>query len=519
MKNLSKILIATSLVAFASCEPDFDEPVEDFVVTSGEADFSKYIALGNSLTSGYSDNALFSSGQVNSYPNMLATQMAMAGGGSFAQPLMPDDIGGFTNLGVAGRMTLQLVDGSLTPVSTPAQSPLTPASGGPFGNMGVPGAKSYHLLAPNYGDPAGIGTYANPYFVRFASSSTTTVLADAAAQAPTFVSLWIGSNDVLSYATSGGVGTNQMAANNTDVTTYGSNDISHPQVVAGSIQMILETLINQGGAKGAIANVPGITNIPFFTTVPYAPLDPSNPSFGAMIPALNAQFGQLNAVFDYLGVPERKVVFNTDAASAVVIEDETLPNLFDQIRSVLVSQGMDMGTATILADTYKQSRQATSDELMIFTSQTVIGQINTDRVAELMAMGVPQEQAAQLSVNGITYPLTDNWVLIPSEIQAINAATDAYNAAIQQLANNYGLAFVDANRALEQLNTESGITYFGNTYTATYVSGGAFSLDGVHLSAKGYAVVANYFIDAINLKFGSTLRNVNPNNYPGVVIP
>ena len=517
MKNLSKILIATSLVVFASCEPDFDEPIEDIVVSSGDANFSKYIALGNSLTSGYSDGALFSSGQINSYPNMLATQFAMAGGGSFAQPLMPDDIGGFNGPApyfADGRLRLVInpETGSLGPVATPAESPFTLATGGPFGNMGVPGAKSFHLVINGYAT-------LNPYFGRFASSASTSVLADAAAQAPTFISLWIGGNDVLSYATSGGVGTNQMAANNTDVTTYGSNDISHPQVVAGSIQMVLETLINQGGAKGAIANVPGITNIPFFTTVPYAPLDPSNPSFGAMIPALNAQFGQLNAVFDFLGAPERKVVFNTDAASAVVIEDETLPNLFDQIRAVLVSQGVDTGTATILADTYKQSRQATSAELMIFTSQTVIGQINTDRVAALMAMGVPQEQAAQLSVNGITYPLTDNWVLIPSEIQAINAATDAYNAAIQQLANNYGLAFVDANNALEQLNTESGITYFGNTYTATYVSGGAFSLDGVHLSAKGYAVVANYFIDAINMKFGSTLRNVNPNNYPGVIIP
>ena len=240
MKNLSKIFIASSLVVLASCEPDFDEPIEDIVVTSGDANFSKYIALGNSLTSGFSDNALFISGQQNSYPNMLANQFAMAGGGAFAQPLMPDDIGGFTNLGVDGRLTLQLVEGSLSPVPTPAQSPLTPASGGPFGNMGVPGAKSYHLIAPGYGNPSGIGSTANPYFVRFASSPTTTVLADAAGQQPSFFTLWIGNNDVLSYASSGGVGTAQMAANNTDVTTYGGNDISHPNVVAGSIQMVLE---------------------------------------------------------------------------------------------------------------------------------------------------------------------------------------------------------------------------------------------------------------------------------------
>lgn len=518
-KNFSKILFASSLVIMASCDPDFEDPIEDIVVTSGDADFSRYVALGNSLTSGYTDNALFKSGQENSFPKMLADQMALAGGGAFVQPLMPDDIGGFSNLGVAGRMTLQLVNGSLTPVPTPAQSPLTPATGGPFNNMGVPGAKSYHLLAPGYGNPAGIGSTANPYFVRFASSPNASVIGDALAQNPTFFTLWIGNNDVLAYATSGGVGTNQMAANNTDYTTYGSNDISHPAVVAGSIQLMLEKLVNEAGAKGAIANIPSITDIPYFTTVPYAPLSPANPNFGPMIPALNTQFSQLNAVFDYLGVPERKIVFNTNAASAVVIEDETLVDLSAQIYAVLTSQGVDAGYASILANTYKRSRQATPQDLLVFTSQTVIGKVNADRVAQLMAMGVPQEQAAQLSINGITYPLTDQWVLTATEKNEIIAATQAYNAAIAQLAANYNLAFVDAYQAMKDLASNSGITYFGNTFTTTYVSGGAFSLDGVHLTGRGYAVVANYFVDAINQKYGSTLRNINPNNYPGIAIP
>ncbi len=518
MKNLSKILIAASLAAFISCNDDFENPVEDIQVTSGGADFSKYVALGNSLTSGFTDNALFISGQENSYPNMLATQMVMAGGGTFTQPLMPDDIGGFSNLGIAGRLKLIInpETGSMGPVATPALSPLTMV-GSSVNNMGVPGAKSFHLLAPGYGNPAGIGSYANPYFVRFASSPGTTVLADAAAQQPTFFSLWIGNNDVLSYATSGGIGSDQTG--NADYTTYGSNDISDPTVVAGSIQAILEVMRNQVGAKGVIANIPSITDIPYFTTVPYAPLSPTNATFGPMIPALNAQFGQLNAVFDYLGVPERKIMFNTDAASAVIIEDETLTDLSAQIRAVLISQDVDAGMATILADTYKRARQATPADLLIFTSQTVIGQINTTRAGELMAMGVPEEQAAQLSVNGITYPLTDQWVLIPSEKQAVINATNAYNAAIRQLATAYDLAFVDAHAAMQQLSSQSGITYFGNTYTTTYVSGGAFSLDAVHLTGKGYAVVANFFIDAINQKYGSTLRNVNPNNYPGVIIP
>ncbi|MFA7448980.1 MAG: G-D-S-L family lipolytic protein [Weeksellaceae bacterium] len=520
MKNLSKIFIATSLVVFASCDPDFDNPVEDFVATSGDADFSKYVAIGNSLTSGFTDNALFISAQNSSYPNMMAERMAMAGGGVFTQPMMPDDIGGFADFGIAGKLTLQIVNGALAPVPTPAQSPFNMATGGPFNNMGVPGAKSYHLLAPGYGNPGGIanGT-ANPYFARFATSPNTSVLADAAAQQPTFFTLWIGNNDILSYATGGGVGVDQNAAGNMDPTTYSGTDISHPAVVAGSIQAVLETLVNQGGAKGAIANIPSVTDIPYFTTVPFAPLSPANPGFGPMIPALNTQFGQLNAVFDYLGAPERKVVFNTDAASAVVIFDDSLADLSAQITGVLMAQGMDQGTATIMGMTYGQSRQANAQDLMVFTSQTVIGQVDMARVAALMQMGVPQEQAAQLSVSGVTFPLEDKWVLTKTEKEAVAIATTAYNAAIKQLAMDYNLAFVDANQAMKDLSSNSGLTFYGNTYTTTYVSGGAFSLDAVHLTGKGYAVVANYFINAINTKFGSTLRNVNPNIYPGVIIP
>ncbi|MNY80078.1 hypothetical protein D3C86_2209820 [compost metagenome] len=50
--------------------------------------------------------------------------------------------------------------------------------------------------------------------------------------------------------------------------------------------------------------------------------------------------------------------------------------------------------------------------------------------------------------------------------------------------------------------------------SSTYVTGGAFSLDGVHPSGRGYGLIANIFIDAINAKYGSTLRHVDLALYP-----
>ena len=82
MKKIFLSGIAASLLFAVSCKTDFDNDTQDVVVTSGDANFSKYIALGNSLTSGYRDGTLYSSGQNESYPSMIAQQMKLAGGGA-----------------------------------------------------------------------------------------------------------------------------------------------------------------------------------------------------------------------------------------------------------------------------------------------------------------------------------------------------------------------------------------------------------------------------------------------------
>ena len=78
---------------------------------------------------------------------------------------------------------------------------------------------------------------------------------------------------------------------------------------------------------------------------------------------------------------------------------------------------------------------------------------------------------------------------------------------------------MDTNAKMVELGKSSGIQYNGVNYSTTFVTGGSFSLDGVHLTGKGYAVIANEFIKAINAKYKSNLRQVNPNNYSGVKFP
>ena len=192
MKKFYAFLLAFGIL-FWSCEdddfvvPDIPDP-DPITYTSGSANFSNYVSVGNSLTAGLSDAALFVDGQTASYPNMLAGNFALAGGGNFTIPFMADNLGGLTLGGMpisGNRLFLDFSSGSPTPTPVAGQG-MTEVSNvltGPFNNMGVPSAKSYHLLAPGYGNVAGVSMgLANPFFARMASSPDATILGDEEAQ-------------------------------------------------------------------------------------------------------------------------------------------------------------------------------------------------------------------------------------------------------------------------------------------------------------------------------------------------
>lgn len=482
------------LFVFAACNDDDDDQRENKVdLDAGTADFTRYVSLGNSLTAGYTDNALFIASQNNSYPNMLAGKFAKIGGGAFTQPMTNDNIGGLLLGGNVIAAPRLFFNGS-----GPAVLPGVPTTevsnimAGPYSNMGVPGAKSFHLLANGYGNIAGLPSLANPYFVRMASTPNASVLEDAMSQDPTFFSLWIGNNDVLGYATTGGDGTNPI----TDEATFNF-----------AISTLISTLTSNG-AQGIVANIPSVTSAPYFTTVPFNPLSPSNPDFAAQIPLLNATFAQLNQAFAFLGVPERSVVYSETAPSPVLIYDESLTNITPQLAQVLVAGGLDPQTAGLLANQFGQSRQATAADLLVLPSSTIIAQLNNEYFQQLVSLGVPPAQAGQLAVNGVTYPLRDKWILTPTEQSEVANATSVFNSTIKSAAEGAGLAFLDANALMTRLST-TGIQSGNFVLTSNLVTGGAFSLDGVHLTARGYALVANEMMKAIDDTYGSNFEEAD----------
>lgn len=253
-------------LCLAGCKPSLDEPK----YTSGDADFSSYVAIGNSLTAGYMDNALTLEGQLQSYPSLLAKQFKLAGGGDFKQPLVnPGNGFGFdfvTQLSV-GKIILMNVlncageyDVDLMTLSGNQNDKIWIGNQGPFNNMGIPGAKSFNLYSQLFGKG---GVAGNPYFYRIASDTggtsglSSTVLGDASLLDPTFFSLWIGGNDVLWYGIAGGE----------------PNGVSFYEITPVSqFEAAIDTIISDltaNGTKGLVANIPDIEDLPYFSTIPY----------------------------------------------------------------------------------------------------------------------------------------------------------------------------------------------------------------------------------------------------------
>jgi len=206
------IFLSVLFLGLMACETDVENPGAIYPdayldIDSGDADFSTYVAMGESITAGFSDNSLFAAAQMNSYPNIMAGVMSMAGGGEFTQPYVSDNVGG---INVGGQQFWgprayfdgagpALVSGSITTEATSVEA-------GPYSNMAMPLAAAITYVAPGVGSMEGLmAGLANPWFVRTASSNGATMVGDAMMQQPTFVTLVPG-NDFANYALFGASG-------------------------------------------------------------------------------------------------------------------------------------------------------------------------------------------------------------------------------------------------------------------------------------------------------------------------
>ncbi len=265
MKKTLYLVIA--FAAISCTKTQFDE----FEVDAGSANFTNYIAVGNSLTQGIQDAGLHNEygQQDNSYPAILARQMKLSTPGmNFVQPTVTGDGSGYKHL--------EWINGELEVTDVPAD-----ASWSSYGdqsikynNLGISGIRLTDCVPGTALFSSSINQVIcsqnpNGAFLDFGTVLTNEIsyLDHIEASNATFFTNWLGNNDVLGWATNGGDdGVVNTGLSAPFPATLAVTEMTDPGVFREKYDAILDAFQIMG-AKGVCATIPDVTSIPFFTTV------------------------------------------------------------------------------------------------------------------------------------------------------------------------------------------------------------------------------------------------------------
>ena len=229
--KMKKYIYISFVIAIlgSSCKPE----LTDYAPSKGNADFTKYVCIGDAVGAGMQKVALSRECQEYSFPKMLAQQFALVGmKGEFKQPLMPE--GSEMSLGTApngnpspgaafvigndclGDKNIDVDfwrEYSYVNDLSKLLTMLTPVNNdGPFNNLCICGAKSYHLVDANYGVTQDVITdlfsgkgveKTNPLYFRMTGGAQKSIVDLACEQRPTFFTISMSLYEWAGYAFAG----------------------------------------------------------------------------------------------------------------------------------------------------------------------------------------------------------------------------------------------------------------------------------------------------------------------------
>src|SRR5690606_6469993 len=179
---------------------------------------------------------------------------------------------------------------------------------------------------------------------------------------------------------------------------------------------------------------------------------------------------------------------NTKGVVATIPDVTTIPflNTVTTARLNAAVEAASEGKAkNVFIATKTGPRIATDADLFVLTFPTAL-------------LGTRNEQQIPYGMHPLN-PIEDKYVLDKAEVVEVSGRVKAFNDKIKAIADSKQLAVADVHAFLNKVKT--GYNYNGIHISAAFITGNAFSLDGVHLTPMGNAIVANLFIDAINAKY------------------
>jgi lysophospholipase L1-like esterase len=459
-------IIGSIACLFAACKPSTNITTP---TSAGEATFTNYLAIGNGFTAGYGDSSLTVSGQLHSYPQRLFEQFSTVpesdyrrAQGPFVHPLLFTDNGYPNAKKILGYSYNNCTaDTMLWPVDYPGFAMDTRddqrfTSTVNAGQINNIGVPGIRVVDYMVG---GYHINHNRYAWRFFNEPTN------AAYTPL---------DELSY---------RVRTQHPTFFSFwlGTNDVLDYALAGG-----------QGNGTGHALPV----SLNYFSTN-----DISN---------YNIFFKTYDTVL--------KVALHTGAEGVLInVPDVTKMPYF----TAVPARGLHITRQSHADSLHQFYFSATWQKAFEVGDNFFIIRDNGNNVrqaipGELILMSVPLD-----SINcagwGSTTPIPAQYVLTTDELQHIRTATDIFNSHIREQAALWHLAYVDMNAFMATLTP--GYAYNTINYTGNFISGGAYSLDGIHPTPRGYALIANHIIASINSFYNARIPGTDANKYPGVIFP
>ena len=428
------------------------------VVDAGTADFTKFIAIGDGHTAGYMDDGLSLDGQKNSLGAMIQQQLMMAGAPAIEMPWMSDQ-----NIGLSLNGLSRLILGYKTDCQ--GISSLSPVRVSLQGETSALTSSAYNPSKKysNFGVPG----------VRMI--------------------------DMVSTA----FGNINLPQHNPFFARMSKDQFNLPG--SGNYSSVQENIFD-GGYPTFCSIYLGIEDV-----LPYArsgatqhPMSPlaGFPGVGfeeSLTQLCEQLYGQhVNAVIATIPNISDWPFFNTIPYNGLTLDAEKAASL-NQIYNPI-------GISFVVG----------ANPFMVADPNAGMFGVRPAVPGEKILLTAPLD-SVKCNQMGSIFPFRNEFVLTTDELATIQLRIEAFNAVIRQKATTYGFALVETGDFYDKLTT--GFTYNGATLSAKFVSGGAFSLDGIHLNPRGNALLANEFIKAINKKFSAKIPLINALNYNAILFP
>ncbi len=411
------------------------------VQSSGDANFAHVVTIGDNFMAGYGNGVLNQNNQQHSVAAFVGKQLSAVTGATFVQPLMPAGNGVGPN---AKTWESDFVTNYRLGYRTYTCDPTPTFS--PLKDLASYAQSTQYFSAFTGGT---INDYSAPF-------TTASDIANAA-----------GTNLYLNrFAPAGTAVLDKIVASKPTFATVwlGMEEVykyarsgayvgaaTTPAMFEANLDKIVKTL-NAAGVKGALGNLPNFDVFPYYS-----------------------YFGPTRAVL-------RQGQADTLNDKQPQIDQDGNP-----VKGGQFNWKKDTNTFLITPSKFRDDPNFNSRHMgrgEYITLSLNVDSVKCDKV-------------------GLLSDMPDRYVLDSVEVAEIKSLISQYNTSIKAIADKYGWAHVDMNTYFNLIN--KGVKNAGVDYSAAFLSGGFIGMDAFHPTQKGYEMISNEFIKAINAKYSATV--------------